>query len=136
MKARKKEPANSLLTRLFKSPGTKKQGKRKAGKKAEPVSKKKGDGKKAGKPAASEAQAPPKARPLTGRQRSLAEIKQMKHLGEKDPERLARLLVTMLGKEREKERAEKERLDQMVWDILNRNGRAPGKDGGGQPPPE
>ena len=47
--------------------------------------------------------AKPKAKPLTALQRSIAEIKQMKKIGDRDPERLAQLLVAMLGQERAKE---------------------------------
>ena len=48
-----------------------------------------------------------KAKPLTPMQRSIAEIQQMTKIGQRDPERLAQLLITMLGKERAKEEADR-----------------------------
>jgi hypothetical protein len=44
-----------------------------------------------------------KAKPLTPLARSISEIQQMAKIGQRDPERLAQLLITMLGKERAKE---------------------------------
>ena len=64
--------------------------------------------------------AKPKAKPLTALQRSIAEIKQMKKIGDRDPERLAQLLVAMLGQERAKQEEAKRKLDEQVWDIIHR----------------
>ena len=61
-----------------------------------------------------------KAKPLTPLQRSITEIKQMKKIGDRDPERLAQLLVAMLGQERAKEEEAKRRLDKQVRDIIHR----------------
>ena len=61
-----------------------------------------------------------KAKPLTPMQRSIAEIQQMTKIGERDPERLAQLLITMLGKERTKEEADRQEFEQQVWDIVQR----------------
>ena len=61
-----------------------------------------------------------RAEPLTPRQRSIAEIRQMAKIGQRDPERLAQLLVTMLGKERAKEEAGRQEFEQQVWDIVHR----------------
>ena len=61
-----------------------------------------------------------KTKPLTPRQRSIAEIQQMAKIGQRDPERLARLLVTMLGKERAKEEADRQEFEQQVWNIVHR----------------
>ena len=72
-----------------------------------------------------------KAKPLTPLQRSIAEIRQMKKIGDRDPERLAQLLVAMLGKERAKEEEAKRRLDKQVWDIIHRSEQKEG-----EPPPE
>lgn len=86
---------SSLLTRLF-------------------GAKKKGDKAKSAAPKA-------KAKPLTPLQRSIAEIQQMTKIGQRDPERLAQLLVTMLGKERAREEADRQQFDQQVWDIIHRD---------------
>ena len=75
--------------------------------------------------------AKPKAKPLTALQRSIAEIKQMKKIGDRDPERLAQLLVAMLGQERSKEEEAKGKLDEQVWDIIHR-----AEQKGAAPPPE
>ena len=61
-----------------------------------------------------------KAKPLTPLQRSIADIKQMKKIGDRDPERLAQLLVAMLGQERAKEEEAKRRLDKQIRDIIHR----------------
>ena len=44
----------------------------------------------------------------------------MAKIGQRDPERLAQLLVTMLGKERAKEEAGRQEFEQQVWDIVHR----------------
>ena len=62
-----------------------------------------------------------KAKPLTPLQRSIAEMEQMTKIGKRDPERLAQLLITMLGKERAKEEAAKQSFDEQVWDIVHRD---------------
>lgn len=113
MKSRKKKASASLLSRLL---GGKRKGKEGTGKKG------KGAGKKtAAKKAGTEEQTVSKARPLTRRERSIAEIKQMTKIGAKDPERLARLLATILAKEREQQQAEKANFEQQVWDIVHRS---------------
>ncbi len=93
-KGKKKAPSGkaSLLTRLFG-----------------------GRQKKRPKPPSKE-----KAKPLTSLQRSIAEIQQMTKIGQRDPERLAQLLITMLGKERAKEEADRQEFEQQVWDIVHR----------------
>ena len=106
-KKKKKKKPSSLLTRLFKKDG-KKGGKKKAAATGE------------------------KARPLTRRQRSVAEIKQMKKIGDSDPARLARILSTILGDQRAKEQAEKEKLDQLVWDIIHKKEQGSGQEGGNE----
>ena len=95
VKKRKKSVKGSLLTRIF--------GKKKAGE-DDKVKKK----------------AKARIKPLTPIERSIAEIKQMKKIGERDPERLAQLLVSMLGQERAKEEEAKCKLDQQVLDIIHR----------------
>ena len=95
VKKRKKSVKGSLLTRIF--------GKKKAGE-DDKVKKK----------------AKARIKPLTPIERSIAEIKQMKKIGERDPERLAQLLVSMLGQERAKEEEAKRKLDQQVLDIIHR----------------
>lgn len=60
-----------------------------------------------------------KPKPLTPRQRSIAEIQQMAKIGQRDPERLAHLLITMLGKERAKEEADRQEFEQQVRDIVH-----------------
>ena len=109
---KKKKP---LLTRIF---GGKKGGKSKGGKK--------------GATADKQSQETPRTR----LQRSIAEMKQMKQLGEKDPERLARLLVAMFREVQQKEEQDKQRFDEMVWDIVHKN-EAPEEEGGnGETPPQ
>ena len=95
LKKRKESAKGSLLTRIF--------GKKKAGE-DDKVKKK----------------AKARIKPLTPIERSIAEIKQMKKIGERDPERLAQLLVSMLGQERAKEEEAKRKLDQQVLDIIHR----------------
>ena len=95
VKKRKKSVKGSLLTRIF--------GKKKAGE-DDKVKKK----------------AKARIKPLTPIERSIVEIKQMKKIGERDPERLAQLLVSMLGQERAKEEEAKRKLDQQVLDIIHR----------------
>ena len=82
MKKKRKKKSASMLTRLFKKSGKKKGGKKKG--------------------AGGKRQAGEKARPLTRRQRAIAEIKQMKKIGDNDPERLAQILSTILGDARAK----------------------------------
>ncbi|MFT5090341.1 MAG: hypothetical protein ACI906_000870 [Candidatus Latescibacterota bacterium] len=89
-----KKGSSSLLTRLFGKKGADK-----------------------GKAAAKKA----KVKPLTPLQRSIAEMQQMTKIGKRDPERLAQLLITMLGKERAKEEADKRSFDEQVWDIVHRD---------------
>ncbi len=96
MNGKSSSEKSSLLTRLFGG------------------AKKKGD---KAKPSAPKA----KAKPLTPLQRSIAEIQQMTKIGQRDPERLAQLLITMLGKERAREEADKQQFDQQVWDIIHRD---------------
>jgi len=72
-----------------------------------------------------------RAKALTALQRSISEIKQMKKIGERDPERLAQLLTTMLGQEREKEEEAKRKLNEQVWDIIHRTEKK-----NAEPPPE
>ena len=118
MKAKKK-PSRSLLTRLFKN-GKKKNNKGRAG--ANPKS----SAKKATEKVATAAA---KEKPLTPRQRSIAEIKQMKSLGDKSPERLARILAAMLSKERAKNEADKDYFDQMIQGIIQRSEKVDEEEG-------
>ena len=94
-KKKKKAAKKSLLTRLFGGEKAKKNDKVK--KKTEV-----------------------RAKALTALQRSISEIKQMKKIGERDPERLAQLLATMLGQERAKAEEAKRKLDEQVRDIIHR----------------
>lgn len=105
-KKKKKAEKKSLLTRLF--------GNRKAAE----------NGKAKKKPET-------RAKALTALQRSISEIKQMKKIGDRDPERLAQLLAAMLGQERAKEEEAKRRLDEQVWDIIHR-----AEQKNAEPPPE
>ena len=68
----------------------------------------------------------------------------MKRMGDNSPERLARILSTMLSKEREKSERDQEMFDQMVWGIIRRKEKkedeeeeeeAPPGGAGDQPPP-
>ncbi len=123
MKSRKKKASDSLFFRLL---GGKKKGKAGTGKKG-----------KAAKKADPEKQTASKARPLTRRERSIAEVKQMTKIGAKDPERLARLLATILAKDREKRQADKNDFEQQVWDIVHRSEQEESADvppANGQPP--
>lgn len=109
MKSRQKKSSVSLFVRLF--GGGKKKTKRPVGKKGKEVSRK----------AKAVSPPEPQARPLTPRERSIREICQMARIGQKDPERLARLLATLLAKERERRQADKERFEQQIWEILHRS---------------
>ena len=94
-KKKKKAAKKSLLTRLFGNKKAKENGKTK--KKTEA-----------------------KVKALTALQRSISDIKQMKKIGERDPERLAQLLATILGQERAKAEEAKRKLDEQVGDIIHR----------------
>ena len=94
-KKKKKAAKKSLLTRLFGDKKAKENGKTKKKTKA-------------------------KVKALTALQRSISDIKQMKKIGERDPERLAQLLATILGQERAKAEEAKRKLDEQVWDIIHR----------------
>ena len=125
----RKKKTKSLLTRFLKN-GGKKKGK----------SGTKGRSKDAGSEQGGAASQ--KAKPLTARERSIAEIKQMKRMGDNSPERLARILSTMLSKERAKSERDQEMFDQMLWGIIRRKekkedegGEAPPGAAAGQPPP-
>ena len=94
-KKKKKAAKKSLLTRLFGDKKAKENGKTK--KKTEA-----------------------RVKALTALQRSISDIKQMKKIGERDPERLAQLLATILGHERAKAEEAKRKLDEQVGDIIHR----------------
>lgn len=94
-KKKKKAAKKSFLTRLFGDKKAKENGKTK--KKTEA-----------------------RAKALTALQRSISDIKQMKKIGERDPERLAQLLATILGQERAKAEEAKRKLDEQVGDIIHR----------------
>tara|TARA_B100000029_G_scaffold491183_1_gene551065 strand:+ start:82 stop:444 length:363 start_codon:yes stop_codon:yes gene_type:complete len=117
----RKKKTKSLLTRFLKS-GGKKKGK--------PGTKEssKGSGSQQGRAATK------KLKPLTPRERSIAEIKQMKRMGDNSPERLARILSTMLGKEREKSERDQEMFDQMIRGIIRRQEKRE-DEGKEEPPP-
>ena len=74
-------------------------------------------GTKKGVPADKQAKEPPR----TKLQRSIAEMKHMKQLGEKDPERLANLFVSMFREAQQKEERDKQRFDEMIWDIVRKS---------------
>ncbi|MBT6148542.1 MAG: hypothetical protein HN712_18735 [Gemmatimonadetes bacterium] len=61
-----------------------------------------------------------KKKPLTPLERSIAEIRQLQKVGERDPERLATLLANILQKEKAKHDDAQEKFDALVWDIVNR----------------
>jgi len=79
--------------------------------------------------AAAVSSAPPA--PPSPLERSIREIKQMAGMGEKDPERLALMLSRLLSKERQKRDEDKDKLGEMVKDILRRH---PPEDGRSAPP--
>lgn len=126
MKPRKKKSSDSLLGRLFgggKKKKSKGKGKSSSGKKGNNSAQKKAAG-----------SAPKeKPRPLTRMERSVAEIKQMAKIGEKDPERLARMLAALLAKEREKQQADQENFEQQVWEIVRRSEEGEESPDGGPP---
>ena len=62
-----------------------------------------------------------KSKPLTPRQKSIAEIKQMAEIGKKDPERLAKVLSGMLRGKQDSLRAGRIQLDSHVSDIVKRD---------------
>ncbi|MEE2659458.1 MAG: hypothetical protein VX733_13205 [Candidatus Latescibacterota bacterium] len=62
-----------------------------------------------------------KATPLTPLDHSIQEIRSMIKVGERDPERLAMLLSSLLSKEQEKQKSAQEDFDRMVWDIVNKD---------------
>jgi len=102
IKKTKKKAQGSLLTRFF-------------------------GGKKGDKKGKKTATAKVKAKPLTPLERSISEVQQMAKIGQRDPERLAQLLITMLGKERAKEEADQERFNQQVWDIVHKDEQEEGE---------
>ena len=118
----KKKPSRSLLTRLFKN-GKKKKKKGRAGANPKPSAR---------KIAAKATTEAAKEKPLTPRQRSISEIKQMKSLGDKSPERLARVLAAMLSRERAKNEADKEYFDRFVQGIIERREKGDDEGSGGR----
>ena len=96
-KAAKKASKPSFLKRLLKRDGEDK--------------KSRGD---SGKSTASE-----KKKALTPLEKSIAEIRQLQKVGERDPERLATQLANILSKEKQKQDEAKEKFDAMVWDIVH-----------------
>lgn len=86
-----------------------------------------GDDKKTGKSGTTKAE---KKKPLTPLERSIAEIRQLQGVGERDPERLAGLLANILAKEKAKQDEAREKFDAMVWDIVHREEQGD-EDGGG-----
>tara|TARA_B100001250_G_scaffold21044_1_gene17794 strand:+ start:2396 stop:2710 length:315 start_codon:yes stop_codon:yes gene_type:complete len=68
-----------------------------------------------------------KSKPLTPRQRSIAEIKQMAEIGKKDPERLAKVLSGMLRKNRNDSMLGRSKLDSHVSDIVKRDKKKPAR---------
>ena len=124
MKPRKKKKSDSQLGRLFGGSKKKGKGKGSSGKKRNNSTQKKAAG-----------SAPKeKPRPLTRMERSIAEIKQMAKIGEKDPERLARMLAALLAKEREKQQADQENFEQQVWEIVRRSEEGEDAPDGDEPP--
>ena len=85
-----------------------------------------GDDKKANKSGATNAE---KKKPLTPLEKSIAEIRQLQGVGERDPERLAGLLANILAKEKAKQDEAREKFDAMVWDIVH--GEEQGDEDGG-----
>ena len=125
-KKKKKKSSESLLARFLK----KKKGK--ATEKDRSSTRAKAGRKKAATSADdTQSQSPPP----TPRQRSIEEIKQMKQLGDKSPERLAGLLSTLLSKERDKTQADREQFDQMVWSIIQRHEQESNGQGQDEEPP-
>ena len=104
----KKKSSKSLLTRFFKSNGKKK------GKKGSKTK----TGKRKSETGKGDVEDSNVAK--TPRQKSIAEIKQMRQVGDKSPERLARILSTILSQERQKNEKDQEMFDQMVWGIIQR----------------
>jgi hypothetical protein len=128
-KNRKSKPA-SFLSRLL-GRGQKSDGRgRAAGKKAQA---------RGGEPSRDTAAASEKARPLTPRERSVEEVKQMTRLGRRDPERLAALLTAILAKERARQQLDQQSFERQVSSILERDeqggDQAGGADAGGEPSP-
>jgi len=68
-----------------------------------------------------------KSKPLTPRQRSIAEIKQMAEIGKKDPERLAKVLSGMLRENRNDLRGGRAKLDSHVSAIVKRDEKKSGR---------
>jgi len=71
--------------------------------------------------ATSAAKGAEKKKPLSPLERSIAEIRQLQKVGERDPERLATLLAKILAKEKQKKDEAQEKFDTMVWDIVNKD---------------
>lgn len=126
MKKKKKKKSGSLLSRLIGGGAGDGTGKRKGSLGGSKNGRAKPDGRKKVK----EKGAEQKAKPLTPLERSIKEIKQMASVGAKDPERLAMILGSLLSAEQEKARKNKEKFDEMVWDIVKRRE----EEGGGDSP--
>ena len=68
-----------------------------------------------------------KSKPLTPRQRSIAEIKHMAEIGKKDPERLAKVLSGMLRENSNDLRRGRAKLDSHVSAIVKRDEKNSGR---------
>lgn len=102
MKERKKKAKGSLLTRFFKSSEKKKKNSPTRTAKKEVVR-----------------QAPPMkpTPPPTAGQRSIAEIKYLMRIGERDPQRLAMLVSDLLAEDRVQSRQDRQAFAQMIEEI-------------------
>lgn len=80
-----------------------------------------GDDEKTRRGGTGESTASEKKKALTPLEKSIAEIRQLQKVGERNPERLATLLGNILSKEKQNQDEAKGKFDSMVWDIVNRD---------------
>jgi hypothetical protein len=78
------------------------------------------------KPSEKKAQAAEKARPKTGRERQLKELKLLANIGKQDPERLAGIISRMLLDGQEKEEAERLKFERLIWEKAEKKKPDPG----------
>ena len=71
---------------------------------------------KARKPSTKRAQAAEMARPMTGREKQVKELKLLANIGKQDPERLAGIISKMLLDGEQKEEADRLRFERLIWE--------------------
>ena len=86
------------------------------------------------KPSDKKGQAAEKARPMTGRDRQLKELKLLANIGKQDPERLASIISKMLLDGQEKAEADRLKFERLIWEKAEK--KKPERGPSDQEPPQ